>query len=321
MKHQDNISNNPRILCWRGKVLVYTGNEALGKKHFVQALNFDPDLKECQKMVKQIKASANLKEEATALFKIPKYTEAMELFTKCLEIDPLNANYNSIILFNMSVIFDKQGKQQDALRTLNKCLKFNPKYAKAFVKRGDMHVATEQFQEAIRDFSEASEHDPTGFNVQHKLKDAQAKAKKAKRKDYYKILGVSSKAQDPEINKAYKKLALKWHPDKNSTDEEQAALAKKKFQEIQEAKAVLTDREKRDLYDQGHDLDDINSGKAGHGFGGGGMGGMDPNDLMNMFMGGGFGGMGGGMGGGGRPGGFPGGGGGGGNQGFTFRFG
>ena len=100
--------------------------------------------------------------------------------------------------------------------TLNKCIKYNPKYAKALVKRGDMHVALEDFNEAIKDFSEASEHDSTGFNVQAKLKDAQAKAKKAKRKDYYKILGVDKKAQDPEIHKAYKKLALKWHPDKNS---------------------------------------------------------------------------------------------------------
>jgi DnaJ family protein C protein 7 len=110
MKTQGDICNHPRILCWRGKVLVYNGNEALGKKHFTQALNFDPDLKECQKMVKQIKHSNLMKEEATALFKIPKYDEAMKKFQECLEIDPLNANYNAIILFNMSVIYDKQGK-------------------------------------------------------------------------------------------------------------------------------------------------------------------------------------------------------------------
>lgn len=47
MKSGDYLRNNPKILCWRGKVLTYNGNEALGKKHFQQALNFDPDLKEC----------------------------------------------------------------------------------------------------------------------------------------------------------------------------------------------------------------------------------------------------------------------------------
>lgn len=94
-------------------------------------------------------------------------------------------------------------------------------------------------------------------------------------------------------------------------------MAKKKFQEINEAKDVLLDRNKRDKYDNGYDLDDINSGRADMGGfgGGGGMGGIDPNDLLHMFMAGGMGG-----GGGGRrqthSGGFPGHGGN-----FTFRFG
>jgi DnaJ family protein C protein 7 len=75
------------------------------------------------------------------------------------------------------------------------------------------------------------------------------------------------------------------------------------------------DRNKRDKYDQGFDLDDINSGKADMGGFGGMGGGIDPNDLLHMFMGGGMGGMG-GMGGR-RGGGFHGGGG---HQNFTFRF-
>ena len=100
---------------------------------------------------------------------------------------------------NISICYDKLGNKQDALRSLNKAIKYNPKYAKALVKRGDMHLALEDYNEAIRDYSEASEHDHNGFNVQAKLKDAQMKAKKAKKKDYYKILGVDKTAQDPVI--------------------------------------------------------------------------------------------------------------------------
>ena len=44
---KENLANNPRILCWRGKALIYSGADILGKKHLQQALNFDPDLKEC----------------------------------------------------------------------------------------------------------------------------------------------------------------------------------------------------------------------------------------------------------------------------------
>lgn len=47
MKQSDEFANHPRLLCWRGKVLYYNGNEVLGKKHFQQALNYDPDLAEC----------------------------------------------------------------------------------------------------------------------------------------------------------------------------------------------------------------------------------------------------------------------------------
>lgn len=88
---------------------------------------------------------------------------------------------------------------------------------------------------------------------------------------------------------------MKYHPDKNShgTEEDQVK-ADKMFKEINEANDVLTDNNKRDKYDQGFDLEDINSGRADHGCGGG-MGGMDPNDIFSMFMGsqGGMGGMGG----------------------------
>ena len=64
-------------------------------------------------------------------------------------------------------------------------------------------------------------------------------------KDYYKILGVSKTANEDEIKKAYKKLALKYHPDKNKDP-----AAEEKFKEVAEAYEVLSDKKKRDIYDQ-----------------------------------------------------------------------
>lgn len=161
----------------------------------------------------------------------------------------MNANYNSTILLNIAIAQVKLSKNTDGLSSLNKAIKYNSKYAKAFVKRGEVHLALEEYDEAVRDFSEASEIDPAGFNVQAKLKDAQAKAKKAKRKDYYKILGVTKSSSDAEIRKAYKKLALKYHPDKNTDTEDNRDRAEKMFKDVNEAMAVLGDKDKRDKYD------------------------------------------------------------------------
>ncbi|MCZ2846238.1 MAG: DnaJ domain-containing protein, partial [Candidatus Bathyarchaeota archaeon] len=72
-------------------------------------------------------------------------------------------------------------------------------------------------------------------------------------KDYYEILGIDKNASVEEIKKAYRKLALKYHPDRNSSNKE----AEAKFKEINEAYQVLSDSEKRARYDQYGSADGI----------------------------------------------------------------
>eukprot|EP00934_Nitzschia_sp_Nitz4_P002808 Nitzschia sp. Nitz4//scaffold70_size99833//54540//55881//NITZ4_004597-RA/size99833-snap-gene-0.146-mRNA-1//-1//CDS//3329557141//2798//frame0 len=71
--------------------------------------------------------------------------------------------------------------------------------------------------------------------------------------DFYQILGVSRNATDAELKKAYRKLSIKWHPDKNPGDDQ----ATKNFQKISEAYAVLSDEKKRKVYDQ-YGIDGVN---------------------------------------------------------------
>ena len=116
------------------------------------------------------------------------------------------------------------------------------------------------------------------------------------KRDYYEILGVSKSASDDEIKKAYRKLAIKYHPDKNPDDKS----AEEKFKEAAEAYEVLSNPEKRQRYNQfGH------AGVGGASSGnGGGFGGMNMDDIFSqfgdIFGGGGFGGFGGSSRGGGR---------------------
>lgn len=102
------------------------------------------------------------------------------------------------------------------------------------------------------------------------------------KRDYYEVLGVSKTAGDDEIKKAYRVLAKKYHPDMNPGDAE----AEAKFKEVNEAYAVLSDREKRDKYDRfGHAAFDPTAGGGGGGFGG--FEGFDFGDLFSSFFGGG----------------------------------
>lgn len=110
------------------------------------------------------------------------------------------------------------------------------------------------------------------------------------KRDYYEVLGLKKGATDDEIKKAFRKMALKYHPDRNPDDKD----AEEKFKEINEAYGVLSDPDQKSKYDRfGHAGVDPNAGFGGGGFGGaGGFGGFD--DIFDMF-GGMFGGGGGGF--------------------------
>lgn len=100
-------------------------------------------------------------------------------------------------------------------------------------------------------------------------------------KDLYQILGVPKSASDDDIKKAYRKLAMKYHPDRNPDNKE----AEEKFKEVQNAYAILSDAQKRATYDQfGNAAFENNGAGAGGGFGGfGGFSGSQSFDFGDIF--------------------------------------
>ena len=102
-------------------------------------------------------------------------------------------------------------------------------------------------------------------------------------KDFYDILGVGRDVSDDELKKSYRKLAMKYHPDRNQGDAE----SEKKFKEASAAYEVLKDPQKKAAYDQyGHDAFKQGGNSQGFGDSGGGF-----SDIFEEFFGGGFGGQ------------------------------
>jgi DnaJ-class molecular chaperone len=131
------------------------------------------------------------------------------------------------------------------------------------------------------------------MNLQSKIATAQKKVKEYKKnRDFYKVLGVERNATQPEIKKAFRKMSLKYHPDKITAEDDKDAAAKK-WQEVVEASDVLQDPKKKSQYDQGVYDDGTGGGGGGGGFedlfgGFGGGGGGDPmggGGIFKMFFG------------------------------------
>ncbi|WAQ93467.1 DNJB6-like protein [Mya arenaria] len=125
------------------------------------------------------------------------------------------------------------------------------------------------------------------YNVDNKV--ASMKAKKME-VDYYEILSVQRNVTEADIKKAYRKMALKWHPDKNPDNKEEA---EKRFKEISEAYEVLSDKNKREIYDK-YGKDGLTGGHGSHSnyYDGGGFDDFhsyhfrDPEEVFREFFGG-----------------------------------
>ena len=293
----------PTLVTLRGRCLLYTGQVPAAKQHFKKALQDDPDHRPAQIALKLANKLERAKEAANALFKQGKYQEAYDGYTEALEVDPLNDDSNAKVYCNRANTCLKLKKPRECLADCDLAIQRDSEYAKPYALRGEAQImlgdegeGEEAYEQAVREYDRATGMDPSSQAFDTGLRKSKLELKKSKRKDYYKILDLPKDCDDQaQVKKAYRRAALKWHPDKHSADsEEDQAKAEKMFKDIGEAYAVLSDEQKKQRYDQGADIDELDGG------GGGGMPpGMDPNDIFRVFQGqGGFAGGGGGGGGG-----------------------
>ncbi|KAG5072605.1 hypothetical protein GYH30_007591 [Glycine max] len=292
--------NNLEALLLRGRAYYYLADHDVATRHFQKGLRLDPEHSELKKAYFGLKNLLKKSKSAEDNANKGKLRVAVEEFKAALAVDPIHLAHNVDLHFGLCKVLVKLGRGKDALDSCSEALKIDEELVEALVQRGEAKLLTEDWEGAVEDLRSAAQKSPQDMNIREAVMRAEKALKISKRKDYYKILGISKTASAADIKRAYKKLALQWHPDKNVDKREEAEA---QFREIAAAYEVLSDEDKRVRYDRGEDLEEAGMGGGGGGFnpfGGGGY----TYTFEGGFPGGGFGG------------GFPGGGGGG----FEFHF-
>ncbi|GJN88895.1 hypothetical protein Rhopal_001866-T1 [Rhodotorula paludigena] len=290
----------PEPLYYRGLCLYLSGNSDQAIKLCQEALRNDPDYTKARTLLKRIRALDALKEQGNEAFKAQRTEEAIAKYSEAIELDADNESMRATLLSNRAAAHLRLKDYPSAIADCTSCLSLSSSYFKAFRTRGRAHLAQDDFDAAVSDLKQAYELAPQGSNdeaaLRREVKDAEAKLKRSKMKDHYKILGVQSEATEIEIKKAYRKMSLLHHPDKGGDE----AV----FKEISESYQILSDPQRRAKFDAGIDESDPTGGMSdfdgfggspfgggfgGSPFGGGGFGGgaFSMDDLFGGGMGGG----------------------------------
>ncbi|KAH0632572.1 dnaJ protein P58IPK homolog [Solanum tuberosum] len=263
--------DNLEALLLRGRAYYYLADHDVALRHYQKGLRSDPEHGELKKAYFGLKNLLKKTKSADDNVSKGKFRLAVEEYKAALALDPNHSAHNVNLHLGLCKVLVKLGRGKDAISSCSEALELDEELIDALVQRGEAKLLTEDWEGAVADLKEAAEKSPQDRNIREVLMRAERSLKLSQRKDWYKILGVSKTSSVSEIKKAYKKLALQWHPDKNVDNREEA---EDKFREIAAAYEVLGDEEKRTRYDQGEDIEDMGSGMGGGGFnpfGGGGQ--------------------------------------------------
>ncbi|KAL2229404.1 dnaJ protein P58IPK homolog [Sesamum indicum] len=262
---------NLEALLLRGRAYYYLADHDVAVRHYQKGLRLDPEHGELKKAYFGLKNLLKKTKSAEDNASKGKLRLAVEDYKAALALDPDHSAYNVHLHLGLCKVLVKLGRGKDAVASCTEALEIDGDLVEALAQRGEAKLLVEDWEGAVADLKSAAEKSPQDMNIREALMKAERSLKLSQRKDWYKILGVSKTASMSEIKKAYKKLALQWHPDKNVDNREEAEA---KFREIAAAYEILGDEDKRTRYDRGEDLDDMGTGMGGGGFnpfGGGGQ--------------------------------------------------
>jgi len=254
----------------RGMAYFWLNEHDLAIKHFREGLKLDPEHKGCKEGHKLVKKIDKKKKKGDVAFEAKNYEEAIEHYNGAIDIEPDHTNFEQQVNFLIIQAYSKNKQHEKAIKLAREVLYEDEENVEVLWALGDALTDAEKFDEALRIFRDALEAAPDAENevtqkARQRVKQAEVALKQSKEKNYYKILGLPRTATAKDIKKAYRALALQWHPDKNTDNKEEAEGM---FQDISEANEVLSDSELKAKYDRG---EPVFENQGGGGGGGGGQ--------------------------------------------------
>ncbi|XP_057709531.1 dnaJ homolog subfamily C member 3a [Corythoichthys intestinalis] len=269
LKASSKLRNDNTHAFYQLSTIYYNlGDHEMSLNEVRECLKLDPDHKQCFSHYKQVKKLNKQIQSAEELIQEQRYEEAVSKYEAVMKTEPNVVPFT--ILAKERICHALTHGQQQATRAISMCsevLREDPDNLNALKDRAEAYIQDEQYEEAVKDYENASKHSENDREIKEGLDKAQRLLKQSRKRDYYKILGVKRTAQKKEIIKAYRKLAQQWHPD-NFQDPDEKKKAENKFIDIAQAKEVLTDPEMRTKFDHGEDPMDPESQQGHHGGGG-----------------------------------------------------
>ncbi|XP_002974188.2 dnaJ protein P58IPK homolog B [Selaginella moellendorffii] len=255
-------------LLLRGQAYYYLSDFDVATRHYQKGLRLDPEHSSLKKEYFKLKNLLKKTKNAEDLFEKGKFRKAVEQYNEALSLDPEHETQSFVLYLGLCKTLVKLGRGKEALPACSSALKIDGEHAEALLQSGEAKILVEDWEGAMSDFK-TSFHKSQSQSAREGLHRAEKGLKLSKRRNWYEILGVETTASAADIKRAYKKLALQWHPDKNVDNKEEA---ERKFQDIAAAYEVLGDEDKRTRYDRGEDEEPQMGGPGFNPFGGGGGG-------------------------------------------------
>lgn len=247
-----NDKSNMDALFWRGRAYYYLGEHDNALNHWREGLRLDPERKDLKESTKSLRLLLRrISNGDETLNSNPQ--ESLDEYNMALAHDPSHTQIKPSLLTKKCEALTKLKRYKEAIEACNEAIQHDENFIDAWIKRGEAKLANQDYQDAINDYTKATQINQNHQGAQEGLRNAQVELKKSQMRDYYKDLGLDRNANSRQIKKAFRKLALKYHPDK-LTEKDNKEEAEKQFRRVAEAYEVLSDPELKERYDRGEDV-------------------------------------------------------------------